>query len=102
MFFIPEKYIEKFYQTIKSKYNYKSLYKFYKYMDKFIFREYKGIKYLWNFNKIISNYLINENQYFITNNFVERQNHTLNQNIIYKKIFFFKLRKYIIKYRLLF
>ena len=74
LFFIPEKYIEKFYQDIKNKYNMKNFSKFYKYMDKFINREYKGIKYLWNFHKLISNKLINENQYFITNNFVERSN----------------------------
>ena len=29
--------------------------------------------------------MINENQYFIINNFVERSNRTLNQNLIYKK-----------------
>ena len=85
LFFIPEKYIQNFYQDIKNAYNIKSYSKFYKYMDKFINRDYKGIKYLWNFNKLINNNLITENQYFVKNNFVERSNRTLNQNLIYKK-----------------
>ena len=92
MFFIPETKIEEFYETIKSKFNSKSYYKFYKYLKKFLFREFNGHKYLWNYNKLITNDIIKENQYFVTNNFIERTKKTLNENLIYTKSSFANFR----------
>ena len=85
MFFIPEKYIEKFFQAIKAKYYSLSYKEFYAYSNKYIYKKLDGKKFLWNYNKLINNKIMNENQYFITNNFIERTNRTLNENLFYKK-----------------
>ena len=94
MFFIPEEDIEEFFRNIKNHYNnYKS---FYKYMDKFIQKKINRKKYLWNYSKIIKDSDINETKYFVTNNFVERTNRTLKENLIYTKSSFINLRNTIL------
>ena len=85
MLFIPPKNIKEFYNDIKKEYNSKSYNKFYKYLNKFLFHEIGGKKYLWNFYKLIEDNNIPEGQYFLTNNFLERTKRTLNENLIYKK-----------------
>ena len=77
MFFIPTKYINDFYKDIKSEYNSKSFIKFFKYLEKFLFRDINGKKYMWNYYKLIEDDKISEGQYFVTNNFLERTNRTL-------------------------
>ena len=42
MFFIPPKYIKHFYKDIKNEFNSKHLNKFYKYLNKFLFRDIGG------------------------------------------------------------
>ena len=91
MFFIPEEDIEDFYKNIKSHYN-NSYHNFYRYMDKFINKKINGKKYLWNFSKLIKEGDINETKYFVTNNFVERTNKTLKENLIYTKSSFINFR----------
>lgn len=85
MFFIREKYIENFFEAIKEKYNSHSYKEFYNYLNKYIFKKINGKNFLWNYNKLINDKIINANQYFITNNFIERTNKTLNENLFYKK-----------------
>ena len=92
MFFIPEEDIEDFYKNIKSHYNNNSYHNFYRYMDKFINKKINGKKYLWNFSKLIKEGDINETKYFVTNNFVERTNKTLKENLIYTKSSFINFR----------
>ena len=41
--------------------------------------------FLWNFNKLSINKIMNTNQYFITNYFIERTNKNLKENLFYKK-----------------
>lgn len=65
-------------------------------MDKFIHQKINGKLYLWNYSKLIQNKDINENKYFVTNNFVERTNKTLNENLIYKKSSFINFRNSIL------
>jgi len=77
MFFIPEDKIKGFYASIKQKFNLNSFFQFFKYLDKFLFRACDNIK---------------ENQYFFTNNFIERTNRTLNENLLYKKSSFTNFR----------
>ena len=86
MFFIPEDKIKGFYASIKQKFNSNSFHQFFKYFDKFLFRAYYGKLYLWNFDKLLSCDNIKENQSFFTNNFIERTNRTLNENLLYDKI----------------
>ena len=92
MFFIPEEDIEDFYKNIKSHYNNNSYHNFYRYMNKFIKKKINGKKYLWNFSKLIKEGDINETKYFVTNNFVERTNKTLKENLIYTKSSFINFR----------
>ena len=61
-------------------------------MDKFIFNKYNGKNFLWNYNHIIKEKKMNDNDFFITNNFIERSNRTLNENLIYKKSSFVNFR----------
>ena len=92
MFFLPEDKIKGFYANIKQKFNSSSFLQFYKYLDKFLFRAYYGKLYLWNFDKLLSCDNIKENQYFVTNNFIERTNRALNENLLYKKSSFTNFR----------
>ena len=92
MFFIPEEDIEDFYRNIKNHYNNNSYKNFYKYMDKFIKKKINGKKYLWNYSKLIRDNDINETKYFVTNNFVERTNKTLKENLLYNKSSFINFR----------
>lgn len=85
MFFIPLDKSDNFFKDIKTKYNHKSFDKFYKYLYRFLFTEYIIKKYLWNYNNYINDNNITEYKYFVTNNFLERSNRTLNENMIYKK-----------------
>ena len=50
MFFIPEKYIEKFFQAIKAKYYSNSYKEFYAYLNKYIYKKIDGKKFVWNYN----------------------------------------------------
>ena len=92
MFFIPEEDIEDFYRNIKRHYNNNAYTNFYKYMDKFINKKINGKKYLWNYSKLIRDSNINETKYFVTNNFVERTNKTLKENLLYTKSSFINFR----------
>ena len=96
MFFIPEDKIDGFYASIKKKFNDKCYESFYKYLNKFLFRKINGKLYLWNFYKLINDTKISENNYFVTNNFIERANKTLNENLIYKKSSFSNFRNSIL------
>ena len=96
LFFIPISDIEDFYQSIKNNYNSKSYFEFFGCVDKFIYQKINGKLYIWNFSKFIQNKDINENKYFVTNNFVERTNKTLNENLIYKKSSFINFRNSIL------
>lgn len=96
MFFIPSNKIENFYIDIKAKYNRKSFDKFYKYLNKILFTEYNRKKFLWNYNKLINDNNITEYKYLLSNNFLERSNRTLNENMIYKKSSFSNFRSIIL------
>ena len=96
MFFIPEDKIDSFYTSIKKNFNNKIFDSFYKYLNKFLFRKINGKFYLWNYHKLIRDTKINENNYFVTNNFIERANKTLNENLIYKKSSFSNFRNSIL------
>ena len=96
MFFIPEDKIDSFYTLIKKNFNNKIFDSFYKYLNKFLFRKSNGKLYLWNYHKLIRDTKINENNYFVTNNFIERANKTLNENLIYKKSSFSNFRNSIL------
>ena len=61
-------------------------------MDKFINKKINDKKYLCNFSKLIKEGDINETKYFVTNNFVERTNKTLKENLIYTKSSFINFR----------
>lgn len=84
MFFIPENKIDSFFDLIKSKFNDKYYDTFYKYLNKFLYKKINGKRYLWNFYKLINDTKVNENNCFVTNNFIERANKALNENLIYK------------------
>ena len=45
MFFIPEKYIETFFEAIKAKYISHSYKEFYNYLNKYIFKKINGNKF---------------------------------------------------------
>ena len=96
MLFIPEDKIGKFYTSIKNTFNDKCYDSFYKYLNKFLFRKINGKQYLWNFHKLINDKKINDNNYFVTNNFIERAYKTLNENLIYKKSSFSNFRNSIL------
>ena len=96
MFFIPEDKIDSLYTSIKKNFNNKIFDSFYKYLNKFLFRKINGKLYLWNYHKLIRDTKINENNYFVTNNFIERANKTLNENLIYKKSSFSNFRNSIL------
>ncbi len=96
LFFIPEKDKEEFDNSIKRKYNSKSYLKFYNYFDKFVYKKIYGKQFLCNYWKLINNNEINENNYFVTNNFVERINKTLSENLLYKKSSFINFRNSIL------
>ena len=83
-------------RSIFQKYNSKNYKDFYAYLKKYIYNKIGGIKYLWNYNTLINNKIMNENQYFITNNFIERTNR-LNENLFYKKSSYSNFRNTIIE-----
>ena len=66
--------------------------KFYKYFDNFVYNKICGKKFLWDYSKLINDNELTENNYFVTNNFLERTNKTLNENLLYKKPFFINFR----------